>query len=337
MKPIAIIDSFVSNKTIEIKLGECIDKLKQDGFDVLLISNTKVDAHILDKLDYFLYDKRNQLFQSEYTNVRDINLYKINDTFESHDIKSGLQKHGLSVLVNMFNAINLSKSLGYTHFFRFEVDDIFGDISREFIKSVPNLCLNNNKKSLFYYNENYSNEPSNISFHFMYSEIDFFLEKVNKINNELDYRDYIFNYQGNYDFIIAEEYIYNNIKVDDDLILIKDGQSMHLDFPDTTWNTIVSDSNIDTKYNGVTTNLYKIEGDESKVILSNNYTDRICDRKIEVILNESIIDTFNHKVDYKGSWSYNITSNFDKIKVYEYGEFIYEELNQNIKNYIIFK
>ena len=51
MKPIAIIDSFVSNKTIEIKLGECIDKLKQDGFDVLLISNTKVDAHILDKLD----------------------------------------------------------------------------------------------------------------------------------------------------------------------------------------------------------------------------------------------------------------------------------------------
>jgi enoyl-[acyl-carrier-protein] reductase (NADH) len=76
------------------------------------------------------------LFQDIFTDVKDINLWKIMDGFKVNEHTSGLQKHGLSVLVNLFNALKMAKNLGYTHFQRVEADDIFGVVS--FLASSQN-------------------------------------------------------------------------------------------------------------------------------------------------------------------------------------------------------
>lgn len=334
---IAIIDCFVRNDEILRLLNNCVDRLKEKDIDILLISNTKIN--LPEKVDYFIYDRRNQLFEEEYTGVRDIDLYKINDIFEAHDIKSGIQRHGLSVLVNMFNSINFAKSIGYTHFYRFEVDDIYGPESMKFIESVPNLCYYANKKALFYYNENYLYEPSNISFHFMYSEIDFFLSKVTLIRNETDYLKFLNEKYGNRNFLIAEEFIYKNLKNNgDNDVLIKDGRRMSEDFTDTLWNTVVSDSNIDTKYRGITTTLYTNRLQNSIVLLSYSYVNRECKRKIEVCLKGNVLETISQNTYTIGNWCYHVLPyEFEEIRVFEGNEFIYSENKQNIKNYIIFK
>jgi glycosyltransferase involved in cell wall biosynthesis len=337
-KTIIIIDCFVRNKNVEQCLIKCIDNFKSDGFDILLVSNTTISKNILEKVDYFIYDSRNQLFEYNYTNIKNVNLFKINEIFELHDIKSGLQKHGLSVLVNLFNSLDMVKNLGYTNFFRVEVDDLFGNISREYIKSVPRICNDQNKKALFYYNENRENEPNDISFHFMYSDIEFFLNKVESIRSEEEYKKFIFKQRGNFDFMIVEEYVYKNLKNNGDSeILIKDGTIMSNDFPDTIWNTIVSDSNSESKYKGITTTIYR-KDESNHVIFTYSYLDKETIRVIEIIKDGSVLHSIEQRVFCNDGWSYNvINSNFDSIKVYENDLFLYEELNQNIENYIIFK
>ena len=72
------------------------------------------------------------------------------DGFTIHEITEELQRHGLSVMCNLFNALDLSKSLGFTHFQKLEIDGIFTDEGYDFMGSVPELLNNENKKSLFY-------------------------------------------------------------------------------------------------------------------------------------------------------------------------------------------
>lgn len=362
VKPVVIIDSFVHNQSVENKLIECLDRLKEDGFDVILVSNTKIKNQILNKVDHFLYDDRNQLFSDDYTGVRDVDLWKSTSQFEAHEIKPGLQRHGLSVLINMFNSLEFAKSIGYTHFFRLEVDDDFGPISRAFIKNTKDLVSSLDKKGLFYFNEGaYHNginqeEPNNVSFHFMYCEIDLFLNNVWKIKSEDDYKDYLMSTKGNLDFEIAEEFVYNNIlKWDQNIILKRKGLiDLGIDFPDTNWNQIVSESNTSGKFRGCTSLIYQVtkfppgvssisnqsrgEKVNQLAVFTYNYKDREFVRTIDVIFKDGRSENIKHEMWINGSWSYNIFGDdVYKIRVYENNEFLYEEYADKSKNYIVFK
>jgi glycosyltransferase involved in cell wall biosynthesis len=186
---ITIIDCFANNEAIKIKLKDAIRKIKSTGCDVMLISNTSMERDIIDMCDFYLYDKRNQLFKKEYSNVADVDFFNSTGPFVAHNVKPGLQRHGLSVLVNLFNALNTAKSMGYTHFQRIECDDIFGNISLSTMSNVGDACIREGKKGLFYFNE--SPDENNISFHYFYCEIDYFLNSVNPISNEDDYIEYL--------------------------------------------------------------------------------------------------------------------------------------------------
>ena len=93
--------------------------------------------------------------------------------------------------------------------------------------------LSAKKEGCFYFND----ADKNISFHFFLSKIDFFLDRIPKLLTEKDYKDYLLRSQGNLDFVIAEELVYNEISLDRDSLIVKDGTKMSYDFPDTTWNT----------------------------------------------------------------------------------------------------
>lgn len=333
-KSIVIIDCFVHSKNVEEKLRNCIKNLKRYKQDVLIISNKIIPEDVLSLVDYYVYDKENRLFSDKSYSADPITLYKIYDDIEMYEVVSGVQRHGLSVMRNLFKAIKIAKEYGYTHFHRVEVDDIMGDISLDSISLVHKLGLD----GIFYFNEN------DISFHYMYCSIDYFLNNVREINTEDDYYDYLKNEMESNSFRNVEEFVRHNLNKSD-LTNIKTlkGSDMNKDFPDTIWNTEVSSSNIDSKYKNCTTRLYRVldsnqNETDSLAVLSYNYSDSLCERKIHIIYNSGMIKEINHRMDGKGYWSYEIVPNLiNKILVFENDMLLYYETAENIQSHIVLK
>jgi hypothetical protein len=237
-------------------------------------------------------------------------------------------------MCNLFNALDLSKSLGYTHFQRIEVDDLFNDDGYEFMKSVPKLLNGQDKKALFYFNDD------DLSFHYFYSEIDFFINSVHRVNDEDSYRSYLRNNGFYENFKPVEVYMYDNLsKKDLNQILIKNGEDdMMKDFPNTIWNSETSHSTLPEHFKGCTTTIYKIKDRDNFAVFSFNYLDNLVNRKIVVELDnkEEII---HHNLENNNTWFYHIFDNtLKKIKVYDLIEdrLLYEMENKNIYSYIEF-
>lgn len=333
-KSIVIIDCFVHSSQVEDKLRNCIKNLKRYKQDVLLISNKVIKEDILDLVDYYVYDSENKLFSDDKYSANPITLYKIYDSIEIYEVVKGVQKHGLSVLRNLFKSIKIAKEYGYTHFHRVEVDDIMGNESLDIISLIPRLNID----GVFYFNEN------DISFHYMYSSIDFFLNNVKEINEEQDYYDYIRDEMNSDTFRNVEEFVRHNLdKADLTNIKIRKGEEMNKEFPDTVWNTEVSSSNLDSKYKNCTTRLYRVfdaEGNQqdSLAVLSYNYSESLCERKIQVVYNSGMIKEVHHRMDGKGFWSYDLVPNLaGKLLVFEDDKLLYFETAENIDSHIVLR
>jgi hypothetical protein len=239
-------------------------------------------------------------------------------------------------MVNLFNSLDLCKSLGFTHFQRVEVDDLYSNKGYEYITSVPLICQEQNKKGMFYFNEG-----RDVSFHYFYCEIEYFQQIINRINCEEDYKNYLQNNGYGTDFINVEKYLYDNInRKDYGLIIRKDGEiDMNSDFQGTEWNTETTVSNVSSKFNGCSTKLYNISGQNSIMLLSYNYNHFRSERKIVVNYIDGSLETIYHGLENYGHWSFNIFENkIEKLLVYDNqnDEFLYEIINQNILDYITF-
>ena len=335
-KTITIVDCFVHNENVLNKLELCIDNLKKYNHTILLVSNTIVPEHIIKNVDYYLYNSNNILFKGEYTNSEPVVFWKEIGQLTTYEIVNTIQKHGLPVMVNLFNSLDLCKSLGFTHFQRVEVDDLYSNKGYEYIKSVPLICHEQNKKGMFYFNEG-----RDVSFHYFYSEIDYFQKIINRIDCEEDYKNYLQNHGYGTDFINVEKYLYDNInRKDYGLIIRKDGEiDMNSDFQGTEWNTETTVSNVSSKFNGCSTKLYNISGQDSIMLLSYNYNHFRSERKIVVNYIDGSLETIYHGLENYGHWSFNIFENkIEKLLVYDNqnDEFLYEIINQNILDYITF-
>ena len=331
-KTITIVDSFVYNDTIKNKLKNALEWMKQDGHEILLVSNTTVDQDILKNVKFYLYDQRNQLFSHKYEAGNTVDFWKkIGENFVVHDIIPETQPHGLSVLVNLFNALLYAKAQGYTHFQRFEVDDLYKEKSREYIRKIPDICTKQNKKGLFYYNAN------DISFHYFYCEIDAFLNKLPRISCENDYVNYLKTHHNNTAFKIVEVFVYENLKRNgDEEFITLPGKQMFQDFSDTQWNTETSVSSFDKKYKGCTTKLYYIneynkntnafERKDSYILFTYSYVSDPIDRVIKLKRQNGDILEYYHKTQSAGGWYVNnIPNDVESISVYENGKFLYKE------------
>jgi glycosyltransferase involved in cell wall biosynthesis len=338
MKTITIVDSYVYSENVRLKLEAFVKMLNEDGHEILLVSNTMVGEEILKHCKYYLYDSNNRLFQDIFEDVKDINLWKVIDGFQVNEHTSGLQKHGLSVMVNLFNALRMAKSLGYTHFQRMEADDLFGIQSRQWISEVPNRVLSAGKKGLYYYNYTPKVEQEDVSFHYQFCEIDLFLKSVTNIEKQRDYYDYLCREFGRPKFIIVEEFLYRELKRNCwDELLIRNTEDQSNDFIDTHWNTEISISNMSEKYRGCSTRLFKHWGtDENgetydrggRIVFTYNYSDETKDRIVEIVAMDDTIHTLKHVVYGKAGWAYNVIDwDFKCIRVYEKEELLYEESN----------
>jgi hypothetical protein len=339
MKKITILDCFISSESVLNKLENILNTLKENNEDVFLISNTTIPKHIQEKTKYCFFETNNILFIDDYEDVNLLDIWKGGE-LGIHEMEPSVQRHGLSVIINIFKSLNFVKLLGYTHFQRLEVDTLFGPESIKHILSIPPTCIEQNKKGFFYYNE-YS-EYTDCSFHYMFCEIDHFLNTVPKITCEKDYQDYLYKKFGRKKFAIVEQFIFDGLGgLDNTEILYRNGKElMSSDFPDTYFNSETTSANIHPKYKGCSTRIYRCkncEVPESPTILTFNYNGKPCVRKIVSHFDDGSINIFNHDIPNKSYYSLNhLTHNLKKIDVYENDELLYTEENDSIDSWIEF-
>jgi glycosyltransferase involved in cell wall biosynthesis len=342
-RTISIIDCFVYKNEIKEKLILAIERLRKLGKDIFLITNTTVDKDISCLVDYIFYDSNNRLFTNDKYVHSDIVFYKSMGWFSINEVVPHLQRHGLSVLINIFRSLTIVKTLGYTHFQRFEVDDLFGEKSLDWIKQVDVMCFNEKKRGLFYINRN--NTPPDFSFHYYYCDIEYFLNKCHNIFRERDYDEFIKKYNNNNTFIMAEEFMYLNFHDSEDVIL-RDGHLMFQDFSDTIWNTEVSTCNLEKKYNFCSTKVYtNCKKDENGnfieqnnyVLLSYNYSDYIRSRNVVIKLDDNTEYTVYQSLGGRDSWTFEyIPKNIKSIGVFENEKLIFTEEITKPKSIIYF-
>jgi glycosyltransferase involved in cell wall biosynthesis len=335
-KTITIVDCFIHNENVLGKLELCINNLKKYNHTILLVSNTIVPERIIKNVDYHLYNSNNILFEGEYTNSEPVLFWKKLGGLTAYDVLNTIQKHGLPVMVNLFNSLDLCKSLGFTHFQRIEVDDLYTGEGYEYMRSVPLICSEKNKKGMFYFNEG-----KDISFHYFYCGIEYFQQIINRVSCEEDYKNYLLTHGYGTNFINVEKYLYDNINRNDPGLLIRKdgGGEMNSDFYGTLWNTETTSSNVLSKFRGCSSKLYNILGQETIMLLSYNYNNFRSERKIIVKYVDNTYGVFYHGLDNYGHWSHNIFENkIEKILVYDSqtDEFLYEIINENIVDYIVF-
>ena len=101
-KTLTIIDSFVSNNSVLKKLKVAISNLKIYNHKILLVSNTVPPNDVINLVDYFLYNHENKLFSQNFDDINYCDLWKAYPQIVIHEISEEFQKHGLSVLSNLF-------------------------------------------------------------------------------------------------------------------------------------------------------------------------------------------------------------------------------------------
>lgn len=326
-KPVVIIDCFVHSESVEGKLRSCVERLKSKGLRVMLITNTPVEKSIAETLDILLYDRENRLFDDNMK-ARHIQLTKSLHGMSATEVVKGTQRHGLSVLRNLRMAASVARAYGYTHFHRVEVDDLMGDRSLEFVRSVPGIVAESGKGGMFFLND--EQYESNISFHYMYCDIDLFLSGVARIDVQEDYERYLSQEMGSEEFRNAEEFMRHNIERFKDQLLTPSGTTMGDRFPDTVWNTETSESNLETKYRNCTTRIYRAThgGEELDflIVMSYNYGSTEKARRIELLTDGVVVGSLDHSVRDKGWWqTSHVSKGVHAIRVIEDGTEIYTE------------
>ena len=339
MKPIVIIDFFYKDSHSEDVFLRSVERIKNFGLKVLLVTGGEITDRIQKSVDYVLYNSDNFLFENfDYRYFHPWNFRTDNGDHIHHSFYFSTQRHGLAVLINIFNSVKLAKSLGYTHFHRILYDTTLGPKCLEFMRDLPEMCESYGKKGMFYFNDQ---EHPDIKGEYFFSDVDFFLESVPCIRSEEEFRSVLIENFGDLSFLITEKYLHDFlIKNGRDLVWRKKSEEFAEDFPDADLlfqSSSISELNFHPKYHGAPSQITRIKDSDSLLLYTINYSNFtkhrkvICKDKNDNILQEIIFEIS------PSSWSYRfLDGDLEIIDVYEEENLIYTEDIAESKNYIEF-
>lgn len=260
MKKIIIISSYASTPEKEKTLNECIDKVLNKGYDVMLTSHYPVPDYIQKKVNYCIYDSDNILLP-----------YSISPSFwinnERFEIEVNINSHNLTICRNMLNGIGLSKIMKYDFFFFMESDNVFSD--DDFIKldDLSNQMLFNNKHLIFFKNQwvsEHNEHHINYETLIFGGEVNYFLDNMPLASTISEYvqmyspnREYLYN-------IVLEKIFFNKLSHLEDHIFIINGTSKTF-----FSNSIINKYFLTNICDVVTNNL-----NEAYVLFISNFSDR---------------------------------------------------------------
>jgi hypothetical protein len=298
------------------------------------MSNTNISKSIQNKVDYFFYDKRNQLFKEKYDNYENVNYYNLHEGFQISNVFPHTQPHGLSVLISLFRSVKIAKDLGYTHFYKMEYDARLDKNTTNKIKKLNKDCVETGKKGIFYINE----PRDSMHVHYFLCEIDYFLNNFWNISCEEDYIKFLQTNGYNRDFLIMEEFMCKNLKnLDSNEIIIH--KNFIEEFPDTLWNSSQARVYVDKKYKGCYVKFYLNQNNLDEIfIYSHNTKSQPTTRKVIVTFNDETTIELIQKFEGYNVWNLfgGYQNNIKKMEVYDENEFLFEEYYENVKNRIEF-
>ncbi len=143
MKTLFIVGTYPTTKKHNTILSECIDAIKKSNFDVLVVSHKNIPDEVVDKIDYFIYDKDNSFLPSYLTP----HYWVTTDLFHIQIFNSG---HTLPICRNMKNGFELAKARRYEAFVFMESDIIMSDFDMETLKDYL-LSIENDGKQMFFF------------------------------------------------------------------------------------------------------------------------------------------------------------------------------------------
>lgn len=335
MKRILILDAFLVDESEDKILLDFIRSIKKIGDDILLISNTKISKEIQDEVNFFFYDKRNQLFTRKYNTYDYINFFTNHENFKVSNFFLNTQPHGLSVLINLFRGAKLAKNLGYDYFYKMEYDAVLGDDSIIKIKEMNNSCISNKKNGIFFVDKK---GKGSVDAHYFFSCVDFFLENFWNIDCEQDFVNYLENETKNLDFLTMENFMYRNLmKTNTENLVIK--ENIYEFFKDSYLNSKHTKVFHDKKLNGCFTNFYLIRDNPKKIVIySINKKNEYDFRKIIVFFTDGTQFEIHQEFSSYYSWAYDVLDNkIEKMVVFDKNDnFLFEEYFENVINEIQF-
>jgi hypothetical protein len=148
MKNLFIIDTYPSTKIQQDLLIECIDKLKNVGFDIMIVSHKSIPEESQKKVNYVIFDSDNTFLPSYKTPFFWLDI--LDSTFRVFN--SG---HALAITRNMQNALLMAKSEGYEFFYFLEYDVIIEKSDMDKLLNLRNNMISQGKKMIFFEPEDF--------------------------------------------------------------------------------------------------------------------------------------------------------------------------------------
>lgn len=299
---VIIIDAYIHDSSCLKKLKQSSNNLKSLGLPLMLVTNSKLDSTLTDVFDYIIYDNNNRLAVESYNDVDSIRLFNHRSDCKFEAFTKSTQKHGLSVLSNLYTSTNFAKSLGFTNFYRIEYDAVIEmplNLIKESIK-----CKAENKKGFVYINEN-----KYIGFQVWYMDLDLFTSIFPQINSEYDFKQSISTI-SNKDFLSAEEFVYNLFSTHKklDLLSCKDPTLQSTDYGNKSlWNTIITPAESSLIQEGYIALPYKVKNNKNQIALItwNISKEGITNNTFNVATKNSTFQ-INHTIEGKDAYKVDI-------------------------------
>jgi len=143
MKKVIVIGAYPSNPEREEVLLECISRLSNIGYDLIVVSHYPIPDYIQKKVNYCIYDKENIFLPTNLTPS-----YWFGT--EACHVEIFNEGHFLTCSKNMLTSLNLANALKYDFFYYMESDNFLEpeDITKmEFLKEL--MFLQNKNMILF--------------------------------------------------------------------------------------------------------------------------------------------------------------------------------------------
>lgn len=319
MKKFAIhIHLFLTSRDTELVAHNNLKKLKKSGFTIIVTSPKPLPLDFYEIVDFFVFDKENQLFQRTYENIKPITHWWSNSLFDLSFVIQKIQPHGLAVLRSMIKGCEIAKMLGFEYIIRFEYDDVFGRQSIKNLHAKINEVIENNYDFYLYKNDYFEvEERSDISVHLMFYKCESFLSVFQKIKNEEDYNVALESFGMPRKAILIEEFLWRSLKNTDHNIHYRRGENQFLDFSDTVFNARQIDLN---SKNGLLCDVMVVKDGEKyrKTDLGVCVSNNSCDEEVDVYFDAfdkdvNLVTSVKISVFYMNQMNYMLIHNCENI------------------------
>lgn len=311
---VVIISTHPNYKTIEETTLNSIIQAKKAGYKVILSSHYPVSVDLQKTADYCVYDSNNPIIKHNFYNKWN---YRGNDTdIELYFPPSNCDDyHGLAVLLNYYNAISLSNTLGYKNAICFNYDLIISDLDFNKLYDVDQIL--ENKKGFFFYHK--APEGNTLKTVFYGINVKLFLENFSYYNSE-NYTQYVDNNKISNGL---EQFYYNK--------LIDFKTDLHIDY----------NNNEESYFNNSEFNLFSMVEylsvlrvkNQNKFVVITYVNNKIDNRTNDVIIKKNGVEVNRYSYQINKQVCFYLLNDFEEDNFYEIENNILDENKNLIKSY----